>query len=307
MNRRLLHIGMPRTASTFFQNEVFPHISKFEFVGVETTQYSQPFQRILYQDESLYHKDEVFDLLNLSAGRNYVFSNELFVGQSLYLNSSNRTQIALRLKEIFPDGEIVLFLRNQADLLESLYSIGVYSGHTTRPEEFIRFADEESTIKSPFYRTFKAVEQTEQYFYTPLIQLYSHHFEKLNLFLYEDFKNEPEAFISSFCEQMKIKLDRNIDFHRSANSSLSSRQIEFLRKANSLKGFFDRTATGRRIFKKNVQTIEHRIGGLEKFRFAPALRNKIKEHFAADNERLMNRLPELRNSLTFAKNYLPNG
>ncbi|MEM9052621.1 MAG: sulfotransferase domain-containing protein [Bacteroidota bacterium] len=298
---------MPRTASTFFQNEVFPHISDFNFVGVETTQYSQPFQRVLYQDESLYRKDEVFDLLNLSADQNYVFSNELFVGQSLYLNSSNRTRTALRLKQLFPEGEVVLFLRNQADLLESLYSIGVYSGHTSKPEEFIRFTNEDSSVNSPLYRTFKPVEQTEQYFYSSLIELYSEQFEKVNIFLYEDFKKDPEVFILRFCEKLNVQLDITINFDKSTNSSLSSRQLEYLRKTNSLKGFFDRSATGRKIFKKNVQTIEHRVGGSEKFHFAPALREKIKEHFAEDNERLLKQLPELKDSETFAKNYLVKG
>jgi len=296
---------MPRTASTFFQNEVFSHISGFDFFGVETTQYGEVFQRVLYQDESLYKHTDSIERLNLHGNKNYFFSNELFVGQSLYLSSGNRTRTALRLKELFPKGEIILFLRNQADLLESLYSIGVYAGQTTKPENFVQFDHEGSTVDAPLYPTFKAKEQTEQYFYSSLVELYYSCFEKVNVFLYEDFKNNPEEFLSNFCNQLDLELQLDIDFGKSTNSSLSSNQLKYLRMTNNVKGFFDSTSTGQRIFRKKVQTIEHLVGGGKSFQFAPALRQKIKNHFAEDNEKMLDILPGLKQSKTYQSYYLP--
>ncbi len=150
VNRTLLHIGMPRTASTFFQNEVFPNLKRFKHIGVDQTQYSEAFQRMLYQDESRYDENAIGESLKISEGENLIISNELFVGQSVHMVSTNRTRNAKRLNQLFPNADVVLFLRNQADLLESLYSIGVYSGHTAKPHEFIRFDNEPSDSMNHF-------------------------------------------------------------------------------------------------------------------------------------------------------------
>jgi len=303
VNRTLLHIGMPRTASTFFQYEVFPNLEDFTNIGVDQTQYSEAFQRLLYQDESRYDESSVGESLKQETAGNLIVSNELFVGQSLYMVSTNRTRNAQRLKRLFPKAEIILFLRNQADLLESLYSIGVYSGHTAKPEEFIRFDNEPSAPANPLFPTFSAVEQTEQYFYSSLLQIYQEQFEKVHVFLYEDFTSNPIDFIERFCKKLDINLTVEIDFDKRKNSSLSARQLEYLRRTNSLKEIFERSGAGKRIFRKNVQAIEHRISGKSKFHFAPVLRKKIKDHFLEDNLLLTKMDSEFKDSENFVKHY----
>lgn len=294
---------MPRTASTFFQAEVFPNLENFNFIGVDRTQYSEPFQRLMYQDESLYEESAIRESLTKIPKGNLILSNELFVGQSLYMSSGNRTRNAQRLKRLFTEGEIILFLRNQADLLESLYSIGVYSGHTAKANEFLRFDNEGSEISDPLFPTFSSREQTEQYFYSSLLKVYQDLFEKVHVFLYEDFTSNPTEFIDRFCVKLGVKLSVDIDFNKRQNSSLSARQLDYLRKTNSLKGILERSGAGKRIFKKNIQTIEHRLGGKEKFHFAPALRKKIKDHFLEDNLRLSDLLTEIDNGENFRKHY----
>jgi hypothetical protein len=303
VNRRLLHIGMPRTASTFFQNEVFPNLGDFKHLGVNETHHSEPFQRLMYQDESRYNGSAIGESLSTSIKENLIISNELFVGQSLFMASTNRTRNAQRLKQLYPDAEVILFFRNQADLLESLYSIGVYSGHNAKPEEYIRFDNEPSETNNPLYPTFTSVEQTEQYFYSTLLKVYQGLFEKVHVFLYEDFTANPVAFIEQFCDRLDVTLTVNIDFDKRTNSSLSARQLEYLRKTNSLKEFFERSGAGKRIFRKNIQAIEHRLGGKSKFQFAPALRKKIKDHFREDNTSLIDAIPQVCDSENFKKYY----
>ncbi len=300
----LLHIGMPRTASTFFQKEVFTNLKNFKHIGVNQTQYSEAFQRLMYQDESRYNEDFVRESAAAEDEGDLIISNELLAGQSLYLSSTNRTRNAQRLKRLFPNAEIILFIRNQADLLESLYSIGVYSGHTAKPHEFIRFDNERSDSSNPLFPTFTSIEQTEQYFYSSLLRLYQGLFEKIHVFLYEDFTSNPSDFIEQFCLKLNLELTLDIDFGKKANSSLSARQLEYLRKTNSLKGILERSGAGKQIFRKNIQAIEHRLGGKKKFQFSPALRKKIKDHFRTDNESLKELLPDTYGSANFAKNYL---
>ena len=304
MSRILLHIGMPRTASTLFQKEVFPHLEGFDYWGVDKTQYSTAFQKLLYRDDSLYNAFEIQEKLNFPITKNLMVSNELFVGQSLFLNSTNRSRNAHRLKQLFPNAEIVLFLRNQPDLLESLYSIGIYAGETKKPDTFIRFDDDQSDPGDPLYSTFAAMEQTEQYYFTSIYRLYRSKFERVHVFLYEDFKSDPEKFIEKFCKELRVKPKIEVNFGKRENSSLSSRQLEYLRKTNSLREIFESSGAGKRLFRKNIRTIEHFLGGKEKFHFSPALRKKIKDHFKKDNSKLSEIVPELENSECFEKYYL---
>jgi hypothetical protein len=294
---------MPRTASTFFQREVFPKVKDFSFWNVDKSQYSAPFQRLLYQDDTLYNDFDSQIDLGFPYGENILVSNELFVGQSLFLAGTNRSRNAHRLKQIFPNAEIILFLRNQADLLESLYSIAIYSGKTKRPEGFIRFDDQRSDSTDPLYPSFSPVEQIEQYYYTSIYRLYRSKFERVHVFLYEDFRDDPAEFLSNFCRLLAIELTEEIDFGKRANTSLSARQLEYLRRTNSLKEIFERSGTGKRIFRKNIQAIEHFVGGKERFHFPPLLRKKIQNHFKTDNVELGEIVPDLRSSVTFGKFY----
>ncbi len=61
---------------------------------------------------------------------------------------------------------------------------------------------------------------------------------------------------------------------------------------------------GKRIFRKNIQAIEHRLGGKTKFQFAPALRKKIIDHFIDDNLTLKELIGESGNSENFERHYL---
>jgi hypothetical protein len=304
VKRILLHIGMPRAASTFFQAEVFPNIHGFEFWGVEQTQYQAAFQKLLYQDDSVYNPFDIQLAIGFPYHRELIVSNELFVGQSLYLASTNRSRTSRRLKQVFPNAEIILFLRNQTDLLESLYSIGVYSGLSMKPEDFVRFSDEFSDVEHPLYPTFYPAEHTESYRYSALIRLYIAQYEKVHVFLFEDFKKDPRRFMEHFTESLAIQLESPVNYEKPRNPSLSARQLGYLRQSNRFKEVFGQSSLGERLFRKNVQVAEHYLGGKEKFRFNPTLRQQLKAHFKADNEEVLSVVPALQDSSSFSEYYL---
>lgn len=231
--RTLIHIGLPRTASTFLQRQVFPKITGFDFIGVDKTFYAPPFQKLLYQDESLYKELGRSELID-SKSENILLSNELFCGQSLGMNSTNRTRTALRLKKVFPEAEIILVLRNQLSLFESLYSIAVYGGYSKRPEDFVKIGSSERA-----YDTFTPNEHAESYLLTPLVGLYQEHFSKVHVFLFEDFSSEPDAFFKKFKSKIGIELPVSVAHSRKENKSLSHRQIRYFRRMNRTKTFLE--------------------------------------------------------------------
>ena len=303
MARTIIHIGMPRTASTFLQQEFFPNVSDFEFYGVDRTQYSTVFQKILYQDDSIFNPLEIAAELKFILEKNTILSNELFVGQSLYLSSTNRSRTARRLKQFFPDAEIILLLRNQVSLLESLYSIGIYSGMTLNPVDFIRFSNEPSSIDHPLYPTFTEAETTEAYYFSNLVALYQSLFSEVHVLLFEDFKSGPASFAERLNHMLHLKTAPLENPEKRVNKSLSSRQIRFIRRLNLYKPVLNRGSFSKRIFGFQLRFIEHNISKGQHFNFDAILTRKLKETFNDDNAKLMNLLPELRNSETFRKEY----
>lgn len=304
MGRTIIHVGMPRAASTFFQRALFPYVSGFRYVGVDESQYSDHFQKLLYQDDSLYESAMVAAAFADARNENLLLSNELFVGQSLYLNSTNRTRNAVRLFAIFPDAEILIVLRNQVDLLQSLYSIGIYSGHSMSPKAFIRFSNDPSTSENPRYPTFHPSESTEIYNYSELIKLYKKHFPKVHVVLYEDFAADPKAFTLRLLSVLNMTISREIPFSEKVNRSLSARQLYFFKILNRWKPFINRGKFGKRIFGTKQRFVEKRMGGGKGFAFDPALREKIQNTFKADNRLLIGQVPELDGNEYFKQKYL---
>lgn len=303
VGKTIIHIGMPRTASTFLQKEFFSKVPGFTFYGVETTFYSDAFQRLLYQDDSLFDENDFEKTAAEIRSGNAILSNELFVGQTIYLNSTNRSRTARRLRQFFPEAEILIFLRNQVSLLQSLYAIGVYGGHTCTPEEFIRFSYEKSTAENPLYPTFAEAENTESYKYTALIELYQSLFTKVHVFLFEDFKSNPVAFAERLCTELKIeKVEIAVSKHK-VNRSLSARPIKLIRALNRFEPFINRGRFGRWLFGVKLRFIEHRMGGKKPFSFSPEIREKLKSYYRGDNRKLGEALPELRDSDRFESEY----
>lgn len=304
MGKTIIHIGMPRTASTFLQREFFPKVNGFTFYGVDTTHYSDAFERLLYQDDSLFSKVEFEKTATEIRSKNTIISNELFVGQSLYLNSTNRSRTARRLRQFFPEAEIVLLIRNQVSLLQSLYTIGIYGGHTCTPEEFIRFSDGKSTIENPLYPTFAEAESTESYKYSVLIGLYQSLFTKVHVFLFEDFKPNPAAFAERLCIELNLEKVEITAPKNKVNRSLSARQIKLIHRLNRFEPLINRGRFGRWFFGAQLRFIEHRKGGKKPFVFSPELQKKLKNTFREDNRKLGEILPDLNDSGRFDSEYL---
>lgn len=296
--RTLIHIGLPRTASTFLQRQVFPKINGYDFIGVDKTFYSTPFQKLLYQDESLYKELGRNELID-SKAENILLSNELFCGQSFGINATNRTRTALRLKKVFPEAEIILILRNQLSLLESLYAIGVYSGVHKKPEDFLVFGKDR-----PRYDTFSGNEHLETYLLSPLIKLYKEHFEKVHIFLFEDFKTNQELFLESFKSKLNLSFTEKIPYKKKENKSLSRRQINYIRRINRAKHLLESNKMGKSIFRKKLWFGEHVLGGKKRFGFDEDLAQQIKAFYRNDNEHLNQNMQALRDSENFREHYL---
>jgi hypothetical protein len=245
MNKTILHIGLHKTATTFFQNSVWPHVPGYIYLSRPFTQHNHAFNQMQYADDSLYNKRGVFSQLSGLNKSRLLISDEAFSGKPVFFSYINRSMIARRLKEIFPNAEIILFLRDQKDIILSHYSSYIKMPYGIKSIDKFLLKPENDFIlsdylknqnyynsKSLYYNTNDFFIHLDCFFYSPIINLYKSLFEKCHFFLYEDLVSKSESVFS----RLEGILEEKIIFKDASaqNVSLSAQELETYRIANRL-------------------------------------------------------------------------
>ena len=204
--KTIIHIGLQKTASTYLQKVFFPSLKNVTYIGRPYTQENFAFNTLQYADDILYNpvsmQKEICKIENSFPDNDtLLISDELFSGYAFY-GLMNRSVIASRLKQAFPGAEIVLFFRNQEELILSLYNQYIKSAHIDSylDESFLYLPgkgmelggwnnDKHKWTKQNRYIHQHGVFCTEHFRYTNIYEFYNRLFDKVHVFLYEDFKN----------------------------------------------------------------------------------------------------------------------
>lgn len=305
-----IHIGMPRTATTFFQQEIFPNLPDFEFLGLEESHYSEPFNKLQFSDDSLYNSSDILALKQKWKKKNIILSNENFIGQSTHFNHINRSLIANRLKDAFPNAKILLVLRNQIDLLASLYAINLQWKEIRKIDDFIwnPFQEKSKDVGGPstsYYNTLEGFECLDGYNYLPLINLYKSLFSNIEVLLFEDFIHNPAAFskqLASFLEVDNEIIEQSISNQPKMNAGVSVKQAKKLTKLNKYSSLTENSAIRNRIYNKLKRNIIQSKGTHTKPFFSKEKENHLRNYFQKDNVALNAKYPEL-GLINYAKDY----
>jgi hypothetical protein len=206
----VIHIGLPKTGSTFIQDKVLSKSEDIFYVGRPYTQEGLAFNMIQYCDDTIFDEEavqsEIDELKRRADGRRIVISDELLAGSPLY-GFRNRSSIAKRLSRYFPEARIVLCIRNQIDLLSSYFKQITAMGwsDTTRPTEQyvhspgdgLEFEDwkaGEGWDRSRRFVDHASLMCGEYFKYSSVYNLYSEIFGNVDVILFEDFVRKKEDF-----------------------------------------------------------------------------------------------------------------
>ncbi len=299
MKKTLIHVGLHKTASTFLQSSVWPLLSNFTYLSRPYTQHNHAFNQLQYADDSLYDPDMLKQELAKIPNENLLISDESFSGKPLSFSYINRSIIAQRLHDQFPDAEIILFLRDQNDIIKSHYSsyikmpFGVkaidellykpkdnytYKDYLAHPYHF--------EMSSLYYNTNDVYLHLDCFKYSGLIELYSRLFKKCHVFLYEDFKADPKSIINQIANITGQSIET--DFLALKNKSLSPRELEARRKANILS-----LSIKNRYFRKILQGVMGAVPSSPRESIDKVIKKKVADYYADDNQKLKDLLPNL--------------
>ena len=207
MSGPLLHIGFPKTGTTWFAMEYYNKIKNGTIIHP-----GDFLSQILEAD---------FNPPTPEHGKKQIFIHPELTGLKKFVwEKGNRgANIANALYKHFPDGKVILFLRNQMEFMTSAYIYYVKKGGTYSSE---KMADMIINNKLKFSLNFLK--------YDEIIELYWSVFgkENVDIYLYEDFCQNPRGFITNYTKRYNFEIDLNeIDFSP-RNKKISRSLLNFL-------------------------------------------------------------------------------
>ncbi len=234
MNNIIIHVGYPKTGTTWFQDNFYPYVENYKY-----------FNREKFRDFFLSSSDNEF--CNYSQ-KSFCKNNHILCEEEI-ININNGLSVEAKaemLKASLGNPKIIIFIRNQFNILESKYSQYVKDGGTFTFEGLISHLFEINKIR--------------QWDYYKQISLYKNIFgdNNVNVFLFEDFVSDKQSFITRYKEIFNFDISiEKINFSKK-NESINLKLITLMREANK----FSRTKIG---FNRNTEKLYFHIPFMHKF------------------------------------------
>ena len=226
MNSELIHIGYHKTASTWLQEYLFDN----EASGFKRF-ISQPEIRdkLILVNGLDFNTEEFKDYYQDIANKNFcsVISNERLSGNP-HSGGFDSKEIADRLKACFPQGKVLIIIREQKDMILSTYIQYIRAGGACALHDYLEPSKRNQAIMPLF--------NYEYFNYLRLITYYQKLFTKENVLVlpFELFKNEPEIFASKISSFASVKGLEELPFSKKSNKRISTLSSIFLRQSNKL-------------------------------------------------------------------------
>jgi len=228
----LIHIGLPKTGTTTLQNAVFPRQTRFSYIGKINNRYSPELRdlvtRISFQDSLEYDPSVVEALAERQRDHSKpsLISDEIFSVEG----RADRRLVAERLHHLFAPAKVLIVLRAQPSMLQSMYlnhvrgsdeRVGSFSSWLDKNYGSIRFAD--------LYRIGLN--------YEPLVRTYEEVFGTDNVVVlpFELLRDPDSLFAATIAdlvgmapEDVKASLARNVDNQRMSRRHLRALYLQAL-------------------------------------------------------------------------------
>jgi len=216
--RPVVHIGYHKSATTWFQKAFYPSVCNARFIPRTAVR-----EALLDVTAFKFDRDQARARMGVEGEDAVTICEE---GLSGYLHNGGMAghlskEMAFRIRDVWPDAQIVIFIRAQPAIIAASYQQYVRGGGTFSirrylfPETYLKGARGE-LAKAPRFLF-------DHYEFGPLIEHYRTVFGKDNVhvFPYEAFVRDRLAFLEEFCQRLGLRADLDKLRMRSSNRSYS--------------------------------------------------------------------------------------
>ena len=207
MARIVFHAGYMKTASTLLQGEVFPHVPDCDVYS-----YASGFPHRVYAlrdapDDAKLRAlaDDMRSWTEASGKGLQLFSWEGLVGD--YLGDYRDAAMMFELmRMVAPEGHVLLVIRRQGDLANSLYKQALHRGHWSTMKQFLNFADGRLGPFEPAGPANIAIASLD---FDAAVRRYEEAFgaERVHVLVYEWLKHDPERFWTALAEVLNRSIE----------------------------------------------------------------------------------------------------
>jgi hypothetical protein len=227
----IIHVGYPKTASTWFQKAFYPHLKSPRYIGRDAIKAALADWNALDFDPAQFR-----ETLGLGEHETGLISEEGLCG---YLHNGGvggmvSMVLAEQLKAAYPEARIVLFIRSQPSILVAAYAQYVRSGGTRSARRYFFPKD---YLIGPNASTYKQPRFDIDFFrYSRLVALYERLFgaKNVHIFLYEQFARGGIDFLRDYAERLGLDVDWDQVSIERKHSSYSRGLMQVARASNLL-------------------------------------------------------------------------
>lgn len=227
----IIHIGYHKTATTWFQRRFYPCVKSHDYIAHREVR-----DAFLYAHAFKFDPKATRARLGLDANRPVILCEEELSGsfQTGGHMGALSKDLAERLCGVLPQARIVVFVRNQVDMIAAGYAQYVKRGGTHTPRRFL-FPGQyrKGAWRRPYKKPLFSFDHFE---YVGLIRHYRRLFgaDNVMVFTYEAFRNEPYDFLVAFADRLDLEVEADgIDFG-AVNASYRQRTLAIARLVNRL-------------------------------------------------------------------------
>ena len=299
MKNVTIHVGLHKTATTFLQTSVFPNVANTTFVTRPYTQLNHAFNQLQYADDSLYDETAFRDALQEINADNLILSDESFSGKPIFFSYVNRSFIARRLASVFPDANIILFIRDQRDIMISHYSSYIKMPYGTafitdlfrKPDGDYSYrdytdasvADNHNTI---YYNTNDYHVSLDCFKYSPTVKLYQELFNNVHVFTYENLRHDMDATVARLSNIVGQPIDHQST--KRENKSLSGSMLAKRRVLNNIL-----SPRSSKYVRRGLASLLSVMPPMPSRNLQDVMDDHIGDYYVEDNKLLKSLLPEL--------------
>ena len=290
--RPIVHIGYHKTATTWFQNQVWPASTSHDYIARAVTQ-----QALLAPPGMHFDAAAARDALTLDGrARPVLLSEENLSGypHNGGMHGLIGPEMARRIHAVLPDAQIVIFVRNQHEIVRATYAQYVSGGGTW---SLRRYLGGKAGRHGALTRSYKAPAfEWEHFAFDRLIAHYDALFgpDSVHVYPYE-WLREPDALLVRLRRDLGVVVPGEASACPRANRSLGRGALLALRFAN----LFTRQSVVNKttlIDLPGGQGLRHAAKWLIKqlpsrpFRLPADIEAHIDAYYAESNARLVDRL-----------------